>query len=212
MTLCCLVFGMWATYVNPYRMQLRSLAVVNRLQGVSSSDPAEGPGWHRWLVTTMLGKDAFVHVTAVNLAGMKVDDETLRSLSGLIYLQELALDYTKITDDGVAFLRSMHDLERVSLRFTDVTDRGVENLATLPKLSHIFLMGTKISDAAVPNLAKIQKATEVYIRWTRALHQGRGSLAGGAAELPGLSPRAGGRVNRIGCHWLCQCLMRRYVS
>jgi hypothetical protein len=181
MTAFCLLFGMWAVYVNPYRMQQRSLAVVNRLQGDSLSEPAEGPGWHRWLVTTMLGDEAFVHVTAVNLAGRKVDDKTLRSLADLIYCQHLALDYTKITDDGVAYLRSMRDLERVSLRFTDVTDRGAEYLVSLPKLTHALLMGTKISDAAVPILARNKNAKEIFIRWTRISNEGAERLR---AALP----------------------------
>ena len=44
MTLLCLVFGTWAAYVNPYRLQANSLAVVNRLQGNAAQSPAEGPG------------------------------------------------------------------------------------------------------------------------------------------------------------------------
>ena len=87
MTLCCLLFGAWAAYVNPYRHQQRSLAVVNRLQGNTVKAPADGPPWNGWLVTTLLGQDAFMQVTEVELNGKKVTDEELGRLGGLIYLR-----------------------------------------------------------------------------------------------------------------------------
>ena len=67
-TACCLLLGTWSAYVNPYRLQSRSLAEVNRLQGQSFIEPADGPAWQRWLVTALLGADSFVHVTTVDLA------------------------------------------------------------------------------------------------------------------------------------------------
>ena len=125
-----LLFGTWAVYVNPYRLQMRSLAAVNRLQGKSVKTPAQGPGWHRWLVTTLLGEDAFVRVTQADLSGKKSNDETapLGSRS-LVHLEKLSLDYTPITDSGIATLRSMPNLQHVSLRYTSISDRGDEHLA-----------------------------------------------------------------------------------
>ncbi|MCI0332503.1 MAG: hypothetical protein L0228_04695 [Planctomycetes bacterium] len=177
MTLCCMLFGTWAAYVNPYRLQQRSLAVVNNLQGNTGKAPAEGAGWQRWLVTTLLGDDAFQQVTEVDLNGKKIDDETLRSLAGLIYLRKLSLDYTAVTDDSIATLRSMPKLQSISLRYTNVSDRGAEQLATLPELRSAYLTGTKITDAAVPNLAKLGSLEELYIRWTGITNDGADSLA-----------------------------------
>ena len=181
MTLCCLVFGLWAAYVNPYRLQANALALVNRLQGNAATSPAEGAAWNRWLVTAFLGDDAFVRVTEVDLAGRKVDDDDLRSLAGLILLKKLALDYTSVTDDGIAALRSMRDLEELSLRYTGVSDRGAAHIAALPKLKTMHLTGTELSDAAVDDLAQHDQLAELFIRWTHITSAGADRLA---AALP----------------------------
>lgn len=181
MTLCCLLAGTWSLYVNPYRLQLQSLAEVNRLQGNSAKTRAEASGWQRWLVTTFLGNDAFVYVTEVDLAGRKVDDAALRSLAGLKHLQKLSLDYTQITDDGAVVLRSMPELQNLSLRYTNVSDRSAEHLAALPNLRTAYLTGTKMTDAAVDNLARHSAMSELYIRWTQISNAGADRLA---AALP----------------------------
>jgi len=181
MTAFCLLFGTWAAFVNPFRIQLRSLAVVNRLGGETLAEPADGKNWHRWLVNTMLGDGAFVHIVAVNLSGKNVDDDTLRSLTGLTHLQLLALDYTKISDDGLSSLRAMRDLDSLSLKFNNITDRGVPHLVALPKLRHAMLMGTRISDDGVPNLSRLPEVSDLFIRWTGISNAGADRLR---AALP----------------------------
>lgn len=180
-TLCCLVVGAWAVYVSPFRLEARSLAELKRLQGEFELQPAEGPGWHRWLVTTFLGKDGFVHVTKADLRNRKVDDAALRSLSGLTHLQDLQLDYTQVSDDGMSAVRSMRDLRRLSLRYTSVSDRSAEYLSALPNLETVHLTGAKMTDAAVDHLAKNPAMDELYIRWTRITNDGAARLA---AALP----------------------------
>lgn len=181
MTLCCLLFGAWAAYVNPYRQQQRSLAVVNRLQGNTVKAPADGPPWNGWLVTTLLGQDAFMQVTEVELNGKQVTDEELGRLGGLIYLRKLSLDYTPVSDNGIATLHSMTDLQDVSLRYTKVADRGAEHLGKLPALRFAHLTGTKITDSGVDHLARHPEMTELYIRWTGITKAGAERLA---AALP----------------------------
>lgn len=181
MTLCCLVVGAWSVYVNPYRLQLQSLAEVDRLQGSSAKGPAEGPAWHRWLVTTFLGQDAFMHVTQVDLTSRQVDDDAFQTLGGLTHLEKLKLDYTQITDDGTAVLRSMPTLQYLSLRYTKVSDRTAAHLAALPALRSVILTGTKITDAAVDDLTKHGDFKELYIRWTAISNDGAERLR---AALP----------------------------
>jgi hypothetical protein len=181
MTLCCLVFGAWAVYVNPYRQQQRSLAVVSRLQGAISQQPAEGPAWQVWLVTTMLGKDAFAQVTEVDLNHKNVTDADLRQLVGLIHLRKLALDYTGVSDDGIVALESMPRLQDVSLRYTNVADEGAAPLGRLPDLRTVHLTGTKITDAGIDALSNHPHITELYIRWTGITDAGAERLA---AALP----------------------------
>jgi hypothetical protein len=181
MTLCCLVFGLWAAYVNPYRLQANSLVVVNRLQGNAATSPADGPGWQRWLVTAFLGNDAFVRVTEVDLANREVDDGALGALAGLVHLEKLALDYTRVSDAGVAALRSMRELKHLSLRYTNVSNRAAEQLAALRNLKTMILTGTELSDGAVDDLAKHDQLAELYIRWTQISDSGAERLA---AALP----------------------------
>src|SRR4051812_10427165 len=71
-TLVCLAAGMWSAIVNPYRVQLQSLAAVNRLHGTAVKEAFDRPAWHRWLVTSFLGKEAYFHVTFADLAGCQV--------------------------------------------------------------------------------------------------------------------------------------------
>ncbi|MEX2306356.1 MAG: hypothetical protein WD738_02115 [Pirellulales bacterium] len=172
MTACCVFFGIWARYVNPYRMQARSLAEVKRLQGVFAESPAQGTGWQRWLVTTFLGEEAFTRVTYVDLSRRNVNDDALRSLAGLVYVEELKLDFTSITNDGLAALRSMRNLQRLWLRYTAVSDAAASYLETFPRLDTVFLTGTHMTDAAVDRLARLDSISDLHIRWTRISNEG----------------------------------------
>src|SRR5215203_870244 len=110
MTLCCVVFGVWAAYVSPYRQQQRSLGVAMRLDGSFKVSAAEGPAWQGWLVTTMLGKGTFAQITEVDLSNKNVRDADLHQLAGLIHLRKISLDYTPLTNDGIAVLKAMRKL------------------------------------------------------------------------------------------------------
>jgi hypothetical protein len=176
MTLCCVMFGVWAVYVNPYRLQLQALAAVNALNGNSTPAQAEGPVWQRWLVTTLLGDDAFVRIVEVNLANRPVGDKSLQSLTDLRFLERLSLDYTQITDDGLVILRRIPALSDLTLRYTKVSDRGAQYLSALPNLQHLTLTGTQISDAAIDDLARLNRMTSMYIRWTRISNAGADHL------------------------------------
>jgi len=181
MTTCCVGIGLWSAYVNPYRLQAQSLAEVRRLNGNFTTSPAKAVGVHRWLVTTLVGEDAFAHVTTVDLAGKKVDDNVLQSLAGLIYLRELRLDYTAVTDNGILALRSMKRLRQLSLRYTSLSDPVVPQFAAFPKLETLLLTGTKISDAALADLAKLGGLSQLFIRWTNITNPGAEKLS---ATLP----------------------------
>jgi hypothetical protein len=181
MTACCVLLSVWSVYVDPYRRQANSLAVVRELNGQFATAPAEGAVWQRWLVTTMLGPDSFIRVVRVDLTGLKVNDARLRSLTGLRHLTDLSLDYTAITDDGTATLTGMKQLSNVSLRYTDVTDRTAQHLQALPNLQRLVLTGTEVSDESVSHLAKHRWLAELFIRWTKITGAGADTLE---VELP----------------------------
>jgi hypothetical protein len=176
-TVCSLFFGAWSIYVEPYRRQAQSLAVVNRLQGVVSFRPEKGPAWYHWLVTSMLGDEAFVRVDKVDLAARNIDDQTFRSLTGFKYLRDLNLDNTNISGEALSALRSMPDLTSLSLRYTKISDDSIVALSTLPKLSRLMLTGTKVSDKSIAVLEKMSSLSELYVRWTQISDAGAKKLA-----------------------------------
>jgi Leucine-rich repeat (LRR) protein len=181
-SLIAATLGASAYLIDDFRQQARSLAVVQRLNGEAEFIPAHGPAWKRWLVTTMLGDDAFAEVAIVNLSGKKVDDATLEQLSGLRHLRELNLDNTQITDAGTHVLRSFAKLRLLSLRFTEISDESTETIAGLEGLIWLYLTHTQVSDASIDNLSKLKHLDELYVRWTNITDAGSEQLK---KSLPG---------------------------
>jgi hypothetical protein len=175
-SLVAATFGACAFLVNDFRQQARSLAVVQRLQGHVEFNPASGPAWKRWLVTMMLGNDAYTEVIIVDLSGKNVDDKTLEELSGLRFLRQLVLDHTQVTDAGTHVIRSFPKLRSLSLRFTDISDDSTETIAGLEGLIWLYLTHTKVSDASIENLSKLKHLDELYVRWTNITDTGSDEL------------------------------------
>jgi hypothetical protein len=176
-SVCCVLLGGWSIYVNPYRLQARSLASAVGLRGDVVVLPASGPPWYRWTVTTLLGHDAFVQVVKLDLSNRPVDDAALQTLGGLVFLQKLDLDHTQITDAGIPAIASMHDLMSLSARYTNLSDVAARRLAGMTNLETLYLTGTQLTDAAVDDLSKLQALDELYIRWTRITNMGAERLA-----------------------------------
>jgi Leucine Rich repeat len=173
---CCLMLGGWSIYVNPYRLQSQSLTSAACLQGEVIVLPASGPPWYRWIITSILGHDAFIQVIKLDLANKPIDDAELRTLGGLCYLQKLNLDHTQITDASIPALASMQDLMSLSARYTNLSDRSAPSIAQLQGLQSLSLTGTQLTDASVDKLGKLKELKELYIRWTRISNDGAEQL------------------------------------
>jgi hypothetical protein len=180
-SLCCVAMGVWTVYVQPYRDQAASLAKVSELGGLASSVGAPGPGWHRWLVETMVGPNQFVHVNRLDLRGRRVRASDVQSLNGLRFMRTLYLDRAEVTDSNVAVLGRMNELQELSLTYTQITDGGLATIVKLPKLRSLHLTGVPISDASVESLAQASLLEAVYLRWSGVTSQGAQRLA---AALP----------------------------
>lgn len=167
MTVVCLLLGAWSIFVNPFRQQANSLALVYRLKGDATVVPSSGPAWQGLLVETMLGDDTFVDVTVVDLSGRAVDDEALAGLRGLKSLTRLNLDRTFITDAGTEAIASFPRLLELSLRFNRLGDPTVQHLAHLNRLHTLYLTSTGVTDESIPHLAKLRGPVDLYIRWTQ---------------------------------------------
>jgi hypothetical protein len=190
--ICGLLTGGWLAYVAPYREQARTIARYKELGGSVGLEPAEGPGWQRWLV----GDDDFVRIVDVNLKETLANDEDLKLLAPLSHLRELRLWGTDITDDGLKHLRAhtdlvflslvdtrvtneglrhlsgMINLERLYLRRTDVSDAGLAHLSTLTNLGHLSLVHTQVAGDGLVHLGKMAKLERLYLRDTGLGDQG----------------------------------------
>jgi hypothetical protein len=181
MTLSCVLLGLWAAVVDPYRLKAECVAALRRLPSEVTTRSANGAAWKRWLVTMVLGDEAFVDVDVVELRGPKVDDEMVAKLGAFPRLRSLTLDQTQTTDQGLAVLGSLDELEELTLTYSQATDLGVESLKGLPRLKVLRLTGTQITDASVPELAELPALETVFLRWTGVTDEG-------AAKLRELAP------------------------
>jgi hypothetical protein len=168
--------GAWTVYVQPFRAQAASLAKVGDLGGSTSGVTAHGPGWHRWLVETMVGRDQFIHIERADLRTCRVTAADVPSLAGLPFLKALHLDRAEVTDANVAALTRMTELQELSLTYTRISDDGLAQIVRLPNLRTLHLTGVPISDKSVNTLATAEALQELYVRWTKITAKGAGAL------------------------------------
>jgi hypothetical protein len=172
MTLACMLLGAWTVYVDPFRRQYRSLTAVQRYPTELTIEPIDGPVWQSWLVKAMVGEDAYVSVSAIEMRGARIDDKAMQHVAGLNRLQSMTMEQTQVTDAGLAALRAMPELRTLSLTYSPITDRGIAHLPTLPALRELKLTGTQITDSAVPEFKKFAALESLFIRWTRITNSG----------------------------------------
>ncbi len=71
----------------------------------------------------------------VHLDDARVDDECLRRVASLKYVEVLSIKSTKVTDAGLVHLAGMRDLRDLNLVDTQVTEAGLARLSkALPAL------------------------------------------------------------------------------
>ena len=92
------------------------------------------------------------NVVWIKMTGLKLDDQTLKHLSGYENLTRLSLDHTNVTDASLPFLEHCKRLAYLNLVGTGVSDQGVSTLSSIPALRHLFLHQTRVSAAAVEEL------------------------------------------------------------
>ncbi len=180
--ICSLLMGFWVRTIKPYADQAASIEWVKAHQGEIILEAAEGPDWHRWLVQTALGKDAFSEAVIVRFDGHELPVDTASRLAALPYLRELKLDYCRFGDAEMRGLAHMDYLVTLSLRYTAVTDEGLAHVASLPLLKTLRLTGgANVTDVGIVQLAGCPSLRELYVRWTGVTPQGAEKLI---AQLP----------------------------
>lgn len=180
--LCSLLMGFWVRAIKPYADQAASIEWVRSLQGNVIIAPAEGPDWHRRLVQTALGRDAYSQAIIVSFDALELPADTAQRLAAMPYLQVLELDYCRFEDAEMRGLAHMDHLATLSLRYTGVTNEGLKSIASLPCLKTLRLTGgTQVTDVGILRLAGCPSLSELYVRWTGVTQEGAEKLI---AQLP----------------------------
>ena len=166
MAACCLVMGIWSIYVQPYRQQAASSKNLAELGVETVSVSANGPAWHRWLVESMVGDKAFVHVIRADLRNHPKPSAAIQSLAGLRHLTELYLDRCEIDADRAKLIGGLRELETLSLSYATLDDAEFAHLAPLTKLQVLYLTGNEVTGASASVLELMPALRQLYVRWT----------------------------------------------
>ena len=140
----------WRVYVEPYRRQRETVALIKELGGSYTTEPS-GPSWLRGL----FGDKTFQNIIRISLPGKDRDAEIAdlaRHLEGLASLRTLDLSLTDVTDAGLAYLNELTILHTLDLSLTDVSDAGLAHLKGLTNLQDLYLSLTDVTNAGVKEL------------------------------------------------------------
>ncbi len=167
-----MLLGVWSSQVEPYRRQFAASTKITQAGGTVTARECTGSPWHRWLVSTMLGDEAFVDIVGADLSHQKVDDRTIEWICDLPKLQILTLDHCPIGNSSLQQLGRLRQLAELSLRYTAVSDDGMPWLAGAASLSDLRLTGTDVGDKGLVSLHSCDSLRKLYVRWTRVTDQG----------------------------------------
>jgi hypothetical protein len=111
-------------------------------------------GWLSWF-------DEVVYVY-VHLGNTQINDEGLKHLSGLTYIQSLRLDNTQVSDEGMKHISGLINLRDLILDNTQVANEGLKHLSGLTDLETLYLDNTQVTDEGVKELQKALPDCEIY--------------------------------------------------
>lgn len=91
-------------------------------------------------------------VVEVNLSGMPVDDELIKSLTQFTNIERLNLNGTSVTGKNFNLLTACEQLEQISLAGTAVKLDGLIAIATMPSLKKVFLWNSQVNEKDIARL------------------------------------------------------------
>src|ERR1700679_3429052 len=91
-------------------------------------------------------------VIRVRLAGVRVDDATLKRLECFPRLRELSFSSYFVTDAGLAHLERLAALEVLRFRSNSVTGSGLASIARLPRLRTLEFSGDHLKASSLVHL------------------------------------------------------------
>ena len=119
----------------------------------------------------------FANLRHAGLAGSRLNDEGLASLSKCAKLETLEASYTDISSSGLIALESMSGLRKLDLTSTDIDDAGMKHLKGLSSLKELRLSYTRITDPGLDVLQALSGLESLEVARTRITDNGLKALA-----------------------------------
>ncbi len=129
------------------------------------------------------------NIVDLNLAGTKITDAGLATVSTMSNLTRLRLDRTAITDGGLTKLTKLKELSYLNLYGTPVTDKCLNALAALPNLRHLYLYQTKVDPAAAAAFAASKTDATKIARLKKQIEKLQEQVSGASVDVvEGIKP------------------------
>ena len=106
-------------------------------------------------------------IRVLDLAGLSVSDNAIRTLKSLPALRELELTNCRITDAGLVRIAELGKLNALDLSGTRLTDVGLGPIAQLTELKKLKLARVPVGNDGVAHLAKLTKLQQLSLSGTR---------------------------------------------
>lgn len=100
----------------------------------------------------------------INLQGLDLTDEGIKSLSHLTKLRRLNISDTLVTEKGLAVLQNMPALNHLNLSRITLGDAVAERLYPLKNLKHLDLTGTQLKDRTVMRFPRFEYLHSLVLR------------------------------------------------
>jgi internalin A len=202
MVLVLLLGGGMGWYAYRARVQREAVAAIEAAggkvyydwewNGDRAAPPTAKPKWPKWLMDRV-GPDYLGNVVAVFFdatVSEKLDDEALRPVSRLTFLENFGLSgfpftpngrlnrFRKVTDAGMAHLRNLSRLKYLLLQGTEITGPAVANLEGMRDLRYLNLNQIPLGDQDARYLRSMTRLESLFINGEHITDSGMESLAG----------------------------------
>jgi hypothetical protein len=119
---------------------------------------------------------------SVELRGLPLSDEGLKSLVENSALIGLDLSGTRVTSQGILQATARgQQVELLDLSFTEVDDAGLRSLPSMKRLRFLSLIGSRVGDNGLDSLSRCDSLRELYVGHSNI-------TAAGARKLQRLLP------------------------
>jgi Leucine-rich repeat (LRR) protein len=124
--------------------------------------------------------DLFSKLTWLQMDNSLFDNDHLRSLSRMKWLEVLYLHNTSLNDVGMKHIAQIKMLRVLRIDRTQISDLAIEHLFLLQNLQVLYLNDNRLSEAAILKLGNLKQLKILHLENTgvgvEAIHELKGSL------------------------------------